>query len=255
MSSKVHRSHRPTFSASAVRDLLTVGDSESPVAVSTPSVPLFADIIAKMFAGTFRWADLVEDGPVVLPSFGSSSSMFVRPDPTTEADFKSAFADFPMEERVADIYDTSALTNDQFRAVMEWLCQNGWHVDDYDRGWVSAWPGQNYRTSWSDVRGLLTPPAEEDHCCTAKKVVALSAPGSDEGRRVAAPVPRFCRDARNCQRAGCAYVHGDTIPRLNDSCRFGAACGASDPTGVKRSQCLRMHPGEHYHPEMVIKRV
>lgn len=255
-----HRiSHRPSFATSAVRDLLTVGDSESPIAsnMSSPVMPLFANILAQMYAGTVRWSDLLcDDTPAVLPSFGSSSSMFVRPDPTTEADFKSAFADFPMEERIADIYDTSALTNDQFRAVMEWLCQNGWNVDECERGWVSAWPAQNYRTNWVDVRGLLTPPvAEEDHCCTTKKVVALSAPGSDEGRRVAAPVPRFCREAHACQKRGCAYVHGNTIPRLNEPCRFGAECGSSDPTGVKRSQCLRMHPGEHYHPEMVVKRV
>lgn len=254
-------SHRPSFATSAVRDLLTVGDSESPIASSTssPVMPLFASLLAQMYAGTIRWADLLcDDTPVVLPTFGSSSfSLPTRPAPTTEADFKSAFADTPLQERIADIYDTSELTDDQFRAVMEWLCQNGWKVDDYTRKFVSAWPGltPEYSTNWHDIHGLLNKESEHHHdgCCS-KKVVALSAAGSDEGRRVAAPVPRFCRDAHACQKRGCPYVHGNTIPRLNEPCRFGADCGASDPTGVKRSQCLRMHPGEHYHPEMVVTR-
>jgi hypothetical protein len=253
-------SHRPSFATSAVRDLLTVGDSESPIAFNTsslPVMPLFASLLAQMYAGTIRWADLLcDDTPVVLPDFGPLPT---RPVPTTEADFKSVFADTPLQERIADIYDTSALTDTQFRAVMEWLCQNGWKVDDYNRNFVSAWPGltPDYSTNWHDIHGLLDKEPEHRHhdgCC-GKKVVALSAAGSDEGRRVAAPVPRFCRDAHSCQKRGCPYVHGNTIPRLNEPCRFGAGCGSSDPTGVKRSQCLRMHPGEHYHPEMVIKRV
>ncbi len=246
-----HRiSHRPTFSASVVRDLLTVGDSESPVATSPPIppvMPLFADIIAQMFAGTFRWSELCEDTTTTfLPT--------IRPVSTT-ADFKSAFAALPIVERIADIYDTSALSDDQFRTVMEWLCQNGWDILDYSRQTVSTYPASFVSTNWVDVHGILTPSAEEEEHRHCKKEVALSAPGSDEGRRVAAPVPRFCREGHACQRRGCAYVHGNTIPRLNEPCRFGAACGASDPTGVKRSQCLRMHPGEHYHPEMVVKRV
>lgn len=239
-------SHRPSFATSAVRDLLTVGDSESPIASNTSSpVPLFADIIAQMFAGTFRWADLCEDNHI---TFAPTVS---RPVSTT-ADFKSAFPGIP--EVIADIYDTSATSDEQFRAVMEWLCQNGWNILDYSRHTVSAIPASFASTHWVDIQGLLTPQAEEHHHHGCKKVVALSAPGSDEGRRVAAPVPRFCREAHACQKRGCAYVHGNTIPRLNEPCRFGAECGASDPTGVKRSQCLRMHPGEHYHPEMVVTR-
>ncbi len=255
------RKTRPTFTASAVRDLLTVGDSESPIAARTADFPLFRDIIAKMFAGSASWADLLcDDAPVTLPQSVYNSSHIARPDPTTVADFKAAFAAFPLKESIADIYDTSNLSDDQFRTVMEWLSQKGWNICEYERTWVSAYPAQNYSTNWVDVRGLLAEHAHHDGCCSTngngtKKVVALSAPGTDQGRRVAAPVPRFCKDAHACQKRGCAYVHGNTIPRLNEPCRFGAECGASDPTGVKRSQCLRMHPGEHYHPEMVVTRV
>lgn len=263
MPSRNRISHRPSFTASKVRDLLTVGDSESQVTTVTPTpvMPLFADILAQMYAGTIRWADLLcDDTSVGSPSFGQAFSSPTRPAPTTEDDFKSAFAETPLQERVADIYDTSELTDDQFRAVMEWLCQNGWKVDDYTRNFVSAWPGltPNYSTQWVDIHGLLKKESEHHHhdgCCSKKVVVALSAAGSDEGRRVAAPVPRFCRDAHACQKRGCPYVHGNTIPRINEPCRFGTTCGASDPTGIKRSQCLRMHPGENYHPEMVVTRV
>jgi hypothetical protein len=41
---------------------------------------------------------------------------------------------------------------------------------------------------------------------------------------------------------------------VNQPCSFGAACGSSDPTGVKRSQCLHMHPGETWVEGMVINR-
>jgi hypothetical protein len=68
-----------------------------------------------------------------------------------------------------------------------------------------------------------------------------------------ATIPRFCR-AAPCEEEDCRYVHGDTIPKVNRSCGFGESCGASDPTGVKRSQCLYMHPGETWTTESCIHR-
>jgi hypothetical protein len=73
-----------------------------------------------------------------------------------------------------------------------------------------------------------------------------------EGRK--ATIPRFCRAGAECADLECRFVHADTIPRINEPCKFGAECGASDPTGLKRSQCLRMHPGETWTAEMVIVR-
>jgi hypothetical protein len=64
---------------------------------------------------------------------------------------------------------------------------------------------------------------------------------------------RFCR-ATACTEAGCRYVHGDTIPKMDKPCGFGATCGASDPTGLKRSQCIYMHPGEVWTADLCIHR-
>jgi hypothetical protein len=67
-------------------------------------------------------------------------------------------------------------------------------------------------------------------------------------------IPRFCRDAASCDKEGCRYVHGNKIDRLNEECAFGATCGAKDPTGLKRSQCLRMHPGETWNSMLTVCR-
>ena len=81
----------------------------------------------------------------------------------------------------------------------------------------------------------------------------LSAPGSDVGKRNGCPVARFCKEGTACPTAGCRYVHGNTIPRINEDCKFGAGCGSGD--AAKRATCLRMHPGETWTAELVIKRV
>ena len=88
---------------------------------------------------------------------------------------------------------------------------------------------------------------------TAAPAEPLSAPGSDVGKRNGCPVARFCKEAKACPTAGCRYVHGDTIPRINEPCKFGEGCGSGD--AAKRATCLRMHPGETWTPELVIKRV
>jgi hypothetical protein len=80
----------------------------------------------------------------------------------------------------------------------------------------------------------------------------LSAPGSDVGKRNGCPVARFCKEGTACPTAGCRYVHGNTIPRVNEPCKFGAGCGSGD--AAKRATCLRMHPGETWTADLVIKR-
>ena len=83
---------------------------------------------------------------------------------------------------------------------------------------------------------------------------ATPTPSAAPAKKKAPSVPRFCRAAGTCTEAGCRYVHGDTIPRVDKPCGFGAACGASDPSGLKRSQCLYMHPGETWTEGLVVRR-
>ncbi len=238
---------RAVVPSSTVGDSVTLGTSVAPLLPLTP-------LLQQMFAGKMSWADLLCDASplaAVLPFYAAATPLLrERPVPTTVQDFLEAFA---VDEHVSDVYDTRGLSDTEFRAMMNWLCQHGWDLGDYERDWIVATPATNFACEWIDYRNIC---GDHHHggCCGHKKEVVLSAPGTDQGRRVAAPVPRFCKDARNCQKAGCAYVHGDTIPRLNEPCRFKAECGASDPTGVKRSQCLRMHPGEEYHIDLVVRR-
>ena len=115
-------------------------------------------------------------------------------------------------------------------------------------GWGSSAPAPRvvHLAGTMASKGLVAPkPAKVDE--------PLSAPGSDVGKRNGCPVARFCKEAKACPTAGCRYVHGDTIPRVNEPCKFGAGCGSGD--AAKRATCLRMHPGETWTPELVIKRV
>jgi hypothetical protein len=80
----------------------------------------------------------------------------------------------------------------------------------------------------------------------------LSASRTDVGRRSGVPIAQFCKEGTSCPTAGCRYVHGDTIPKINEPCKFGAECGAGN--AAKKAVCLRMHPGEVYHPGMVVQR-
>ena len=108
------------------------------------------------------------------------------------------------------------------------------------------------------VRGTVAAPVRaaapgQGPVKTAARVIEeLSAPGTDVGRRNGCPVARFCKEARACPTAGCRYVHGDTIPRIDEQCKFGATCGSGD--AAKRATCLRMHPGEKWTAELVVKR-
>lgn len=165
-----------------------------------------------------------------------------------------------LEINGGDHYDCSALSDTEWADCMTWLYAVGWYIWSEGRSGFAAIPDTNPPRLW-----VMPRPADSGHghkhghgCCQQKegtKVVApLSAPGTDAGRRKGVPVPRFCRAATACTDEGCRYVHGDTIPRVNRMCGFGADCGASDPTGVKRSQCLYMHPGEKWSDDLVICR-
>ena len=172
-----------------------------------------------------------------------------------------------LEEYWSDTYDTRAMSDEDFHALMGWLYSKGWNVDSYNREGVRCWPDNASARRW-DASAMA--PEEERHIRWADEAPKKANGGcghghghgfSRGGERVPKPkgavtIPRFCREGHACSAgAACRYVHGDTIPRVNESCAFGAGCGASDSTGVKRSQCLRMHPGEVWTPELVIRRL
>ena len=170
-----------------------------------------------------------------------------------------------LAEYWSDAYDTRAMSDEDYHALMGWLFSKGWYVEDtYDRDGVRTWQNNAPARRW-DPETMA--PEDEHHvrfhlaADHEEPKKAFHASPSSAGRaskpKGGVVIPRFCREGHACSAAGgsCRYVHGDTIPRVKESCTFGEGCGASDPTGVKRSQCLRMHPGEVWTPELVIRRI
>jgi hypothetical protein len=170
-----------------------------------------------------------------------------------------------LEEYWPDTYDTREMSDADYHALMGWIYSKGWYVEAYDRAGVHTWPDNATALRWNPATMEAEEPnrvrwADEE----AARGGCCGGAGHSHGHRAPAAkkagpvtIPRFCRGGAACPDAGgsCRYVHGDTIPRVNETCAFGAGCGASDPTGVKRSQCLRMHPGEEWSPELVIRRL
>ena len=191
------------------------------------------------------------------------------------------------------LWDLSEMSDGNYRRLMEWVYWHGWEVGEESRTRLSAWPEYHLCRKWipkmearveveeeitEETRRMLEREREEElwqreraerrfkkgsgpartvaapgPVKTAARVVEeLSAPGSDVGRRNGCPVARFCKEARACPTAGCRYVHGDTIPRIDEPCKFGATCGSGD--AAKRATCLRMHPGEKWTADLVVKR-
>jgi len=155
-----------------------------------------------------------------------------------EEEFYTQSFNAELSEITSYRYNTADLTQEQYEECMTWLYANGWHVEEESRDFIHAIPDDLPPRVWIPMSERPAPVAPK------KKVSG-------------ATVPRFCRDSCGgvpCASATCRYVHGDTMPRLDKPCGFGAACGASDPTGVKRSQCLYMHPGETWSADLVICR-
>ena len=170
-----------------------------------------------------------------------------------------------MEEFPTDDLDTRAMSDASWEALMTYLYAHGWDIVYAGREQIEAYPANLPPRIW-------TRPYEEDdedrrqrHRRAAQRPVApcaaasAAATATQKPATKAAPkqVPRFCRGHADVSEiATCRYVHGDTIPKVDRPCGFGAACGASDPTGLKRSQCLYIHAecGEVWTPESVIHR-
>jgi hypothetical protein len=153
-----------------------------------------------------------------------------------------------LDERIPDYFDTTGLTDDEFHSMLAWTYNKGWMVDVCGRESVKLvsddGPSRRYIP---------------DNFWTHKSSCYSHSHSHHEPKKAkTSTIPRFCR-AAVCEEADCRYVHGDTIPKTNRTCGFDGKhdrplCGASDPTGVKRSQCLFIHPwdGETWTTESCI---
>ena len=178
---------------------------------------------------------------------------------TTEADLWAQPWANDLEAAFSDCYDTSALTEADYGAMLTWLYVQGWDIQIETRDIVQACPDTLPPRRWVPDRfsriGNSPVVCRDSHSVThAARVTENRGPKKVKS----ACVPRFCRASSGgvpCAEAGCRYVHADTMPRLNQPCGFGAGCGASDPTGKLRKLCQLMHPGETWDATMVITRI
>ena len=194
-----------------------------------------------MSRGDVLWGDLCmrEEGWVPEP-LGPPRAPVVAVEVDIEA-AENAFWGQPWADRLemngGDHYDTRALSDEEWADCMTWLYANGWYIWAEGRQGFSAVPDTLPPRVWIPPRAAAAP------CCGHKKEVApLSAPGSDAGRRRAAPRPIFCGGGEKCKE-GCPYVHGDTIPVINALCQFGDAC-SKRVAAVGGTPCCRLHPDE-----------
>lgn len=220
--------------------------------------------MAALLRGDVVWGDINMDG-TILPPLKPTFTSFVGSDIwgyAAETDLWSQPFAANLEAHAAAAYDTTALTDAEFTEMMTWLCAHGWEISGATRNSVMAAPAELPPTEWISLEALYAL-KEAGACCdhshpavrkAAVPPTPLAAAGTDGGRRKGAPIPRFCKAAGGCTEEGCRYVHGDTIPKVNKPCGFGAGCGAADPTGVKRSQCLFLHPGETWAEGLCIHR-
>jgi hypothetical protein len=242
---------------------------------SSTVASLFDDpLFAAMDRGEVFWGDLLStccaDKPVAIPVTPAEDeddeplrSLWANPSAPLRAKEEEIWQQpfsTDLEEYWPETYDTRAMSDADYHALMGWLYSKGWWVDSYDRAGVRCWTDNAPSRRWDSA--AMAPEGElhvrwadmEEPKPKAKACCGGHGPRPAPAKKGPVTIPRFCREAHACSAAGCRYVHGDTIPRLNESCAFGEGCGASDPTGVKRSQCLRMHPGETWTPELVIRR-
>lgn len=242
----------------------------APVAPGAPVKAPLEEILADLHRGDRLWGDILCEGdvPVVATLSVTPPPLPARPRANTEEDLWAQPWAARLSEHFCDCYDTRALTDAEWEAMLTWLYAEGWEVQDYDRESVKAYQDDAPPRIWvrpppeedapaarglhGKFRGIAEADATEHHDCDCHHHAPAAPLKTLEGRK--ATIPRFCRAGAECADLECRFVHADTIPRINEPCKFGAECGASDPTGLKRSQCLRMHPDETWTAEMVIVR-
>jgi hypothetical protein len=217
-----------------------------------------------------NWADTVEVPIVALPTPVASPVVTLPAKPivakavpmSTEDDFYAGSWGRDMEWQGSDHYTLDELTEEQYADCMRWLYAHGWHVYGENRAWVDAipdtlpprvWVPPNRFESAAQLHGFKERVAARTGAPAPEPMVGGGAPAPPAPRRKAAMIPIFCV---KCAAAGspeglpgCKYTHGDTIARVNEPCKFG--CDCAEP---KRSLCIRMHPGETWTEDMVIRR-
>lgn len=218
----------------------TAGGVENSLSLNDP-------LIAAMARGDLLWGDLCITTPSTISSFPSIPSIPSSVLRSEEDLFLQSFSR-DMDMHYTSMYDTATMSDSDYEALMTWLYDSGWEVVSEHRRYVQAFPDNQPARVWvAPSRFELA--AQADSGCSHSHSHAHPVK-----KRAPVAIPRFCKAAGDCTEEGCRYIHENTMPRLNQSCSFGAECGASDPTGLKRSQCLRMHPGETWDSTLVITR-
>lgn len=225
------------------------------------SASLLDPTILAMIQGNQLWGDICFPPSVCLDGIVSAASNFHvysvdAPVRLTEEQLLAMPLASLVEMRFSNMYDTAAMSESDYEAFMFCLYDAGWDVVSESRRCVNAFPDSLPSRVWvPPSRFELAAQSGLEDCCSGHKhnhsSGSVSAPAK---KKSPVAIPRFCKAGAACAEEGCRYIHGDTIPRLDKPCSFGAACGASDPTGVKRSQCLYMHPGETWDSSLVITR-
>jgi len=249
------RNQKKAVAVAKAKAKARVGDASPvlPVPLS-PSQRLRAltasDPYADAMSSGSSWGDLEE--PMVFGYTPTLEELDARKEKELRAQEESIWTQ-PWSERLAtyyaDTYDLRDLSEGEYEACMTWMYAQGWSIHEEDREGVKAYPDNLPPRVWiappSRFDQLVLPQAEtlKETCCHHEV---------KEKKKGKGPVPRFCRSVGQCADAACRYVHGDTMPRLNEPCNFGAACGANDP--AKRALCIRMHPGETWTADLVIHR-
>jgi hypothetical protein len=225
-------------------------------------------LLAALCRGDVSWADDAE-GPLGRPSASfivHAAAMAANHQAAKVADREAAEAveelqameeasiwhqpfSRNLEAHCRDRYDLGDLTEPEYEACMTWLYAGGWHVAGA-RANLEAYPADLPPRVWvADRFASLMEDAPAPAPASAAPVAAKPK------AKKATTVPRFCRASSGgvaCADAACRYVHEDTMPRLNEPCAFGAACGGTDP--AKRALCIRMHPGETWTALLVVSR-
>lgn len=229
--------HAGRFAAFADSD-----SEEEVVAVAPPPYDPSTDpIFQAMARGEILWGDLFVAPPPPPAPAGFQVAGLRRLPPVAKSAaapaepldlYRQPFSTH-LEQHMASVYDTSAMSDRDWEACMTWLYANGWNVSAETRQGFQAEPDTLPPRVW-------VAPAPQAPLCAA---------GSDSGRRRAAPRPIFCSGGPKCTE-GCPYVHGDTIPVMREPCQFGCACGKR-VVGVGSTPCIRLHPDEEWTPTLV----
>jgi len=201
-------------------DIILASEAGLPIPEVEVYVPTTPPVPVTPVATEFRrWDAEVAEVAEEAEAEAEEPLIYDIPEPRrTEADFWDQPWAAGVHEHAYGHYSTAALSDTDWQACMRWIHAGGWAIDSWDRKEFVAFAANGPAVAWM-------PP-----------------------RPKTAAVPRFCQGGDKCKGADvCRYVHGNTIPRVNEPCRFGDTCS-------KREACLHMHPGETWTEGMVITR-